>query len=716
MNALETLHSTTQLLAQIALIIVCALLSESVSRKLSLPKVVGYILFGILIGPFALGQIPLGPYFPHGLFPARLNQIGINTGELSVSKDLYNFATIASMVLLFYSGLETDVNLFLRYAFKGSVIGLGGLIFSFAGGYLASALFFAEWPLFHPMHLFMGTIATATSVGITTSVLSAQRRVSSPEGVSILSAAVFDDVLGIVILAIVMGIAGLNSREAAQSGNALATIVLISVRSLGLWLGSTAIGIIFARKFSRGLKKAISSKTRLALFSLSLALFAGAVFEMWGLSMIIGAYIVGLSLSNTDLAYVIQEKLSPILLLFVPIFFIVSGMQINLESLAEPRVLIFGAIYSSACLLGKLSGSGLLSLPMGFNLLGAARIGTGMMPRGEVALIIGNIGLSAGIINHDTYSALMLMVVSSSLIAPFCLQLLLNIPRKGTRYDEEERKERTEINFEHWQLTRFIVSDFLSLIEDEGFFINRTVQPERKIYHIRKDAIFISLHAFNTGKLVFHSEKQSIPFFKTALYEAAANIAESAEAIKQKLNLLNTIDSGPQNPGRQNTNGQLLAQVSSPFLVALSLQGKGKQAVLRELVALLDRGGFLSDAEGFLNDIFEREKTLSTGLQGGLAIPHARSSYCREPRIVIGLKPDGIDFAALDKQPSRIFVMIAVPLEHPHLEILTQISLLLQQEGFSERLLASQKETEVIELLTGQFPATKKGTGQTISG
>lgn len=691
MQNFELLHSAMLLMFQISIIMLCSLIAEKCSQRLMLPRVVGYIIIGLVIGPHVLGSIPIPPLFSNGIFP------NVAETSLGISQSLYHLATIASVVLLFYSGLETDVNLFLKYALKGSIIGVGGLVFSFLGGYYISTLFFPMLSALHPSHLFMGTIATATSVGISTSVLSSKQKVSSPEGVTILSAAVFDDVLGIVILAVVMGIAGAGGHDASAVLR-IGDILFILVKSLGIWLISTSIGLLFAKKLGRSLKKTITSKTRISICVLAIAFFVGALFESWGLSMIIGAYVVGLTLSNTDLSYVIQEKLFSILLLFVPVFFVISGMQINITHFLQPQILLLGSSYTVICMLSKFFGTGLPSLWLGFNTLGASRIGMGMAPRGEVALIIASIGLSAGAMSNSLYSAAMMMIISNALIAPLLLQILLAVPRQGTRASEKTHAEKTEIDFEHWQLTRFIIADFLTLMEEEGFFVNKVVQHEKSIYHIRKDDMFFTLHSFHAGKLVFFSDKQSIPFFKTALYEATANIAESAQVVKEKVSYItrSTLESDARNVSKK----QSLTNFISPFLVDLSIQAHTKEGIITELVKLLDKGGHLKNTALFLKDIFEREKTFSTGMQDGIAIPHAKSSACLSAKVVIGLKPEGVDFDSLDKKPSRIFVLLAVPKEYPHLGLLTKVSTLLQHAAFREALLACKKETEVVKLFT----------------
>lgn len=679
---------TTQLIIQLFVIITAALVSDMITKKLALPRVIGYITAGILLGPWLLGTIPFGNLFPEGMFGSSIDSGDPTTGNIGY------IAIVASVMLLFSAGLETDVTLFLRYAAKGSVVGLGGLAVSFFAGYYISMLFFPGLGALHPTYLFMGTIATATSVSITSSILSSRRKVSSPEGVTTLSAAVIDDVVGMILLAVVSGVSQVALHETGGEVNVLA----IALRAVLLWIGFTTVGILFARKFGRGLKKIIGNQTRLAVFCLGLAFFIGGLFETASISMIIGAYVVGLTLSNTDLSYVIQEKLAPIFMLFVPVFFVVSGMSLDLNALFAPQTLLFGLVYTAVCIAAKFFGAGLPAFGLGFNALGATRIGLGMIPRGEVALIIATIGLGANIIQMPEYSAIMIMIVISSFAGPILLNLSLASDKRGTVHPEHSNDERTEVDFKQDQLARFIISDFLTLMEEEGFFVNKAAHRDRDTFHIRKDNMFITLHSFSGGKLVFLSDKLSIPLFKTALYEAAANIAESAQSIKDNFKPTEMVASR-ENTGIQSAKeGLNLTPFIASTLVDLKLRGETKKELIAEMVSLLDKDGCLSNEKKFLADVLEREKTFSTGLQNGVAVPHARSESCKKPRLVIGLKPGGVDFQSLDGLPSSIFILIAAPKNYPHVSILAKISSLLNNAQFREKVLACKTKTELLSL------------------
>ena len=237
-------HHMMILAIQLGIIIFAARLFGSLFKKyLKMPSVLGELFAGIVIGSHLLGGISL-PGFPLGLFGAAPG------AAFPVSTELYAVATIASIILLFLAGLETDVAMFLKFSVTGSMVGLGGVIFSFILGDL-TAVFFSQListkpiSFMNPIALFLGTISTATSVGITARILSEKRKMDSPEGVSILSGAVIDDVLGIIILAIVLGISSVQkSGGIVQWGK----IGLITAKAIGFWLIATVLGMLFAKK------------------------------------------------------------------------------------------------------------------------------------------------------------------------------------------------------------------------------------------------------------------------------------------------------------------------------------------------------------------------------------------------------------------------------------------------------------------------------------
>jgi len=326
------------LVIQIGFIIIIAKISGIIFTRLKMPAVLGELIAGVIIGPHFLGSISF-PGFQHGLFPL------ITHGNLPVSSELYAIATIASILLLFVAGMETDLALFLKFSIKGSIIGVSGVIASFALGAITTAVWFGK-PFMDPTCLFMGVLSTATSVGITARIFSDHKKMDTPEGVTILSAAVIDDVIGIILLAIVIGITGVSSSIEGASID-WKVILMIGIKAISVWLGATIIGMLLASRISRFLK-IFKSVSAFSMIALALGFLLAGLFEKEGLAMIIGAYVMGLTLSKTDIAFVIQDEIHSIYNFFVPVFFCVMGMMVNLHNLFSFEVLIFGSLFSKS--------------------------------------------------------------------------------------------------------------------------------------------------------------------------------------------------------------------------------------------------------------------------------------------------------------------------------------------------------------------------------
>ena len=477
-------HKMTLLVIQLAIIVIAArFIGLLFSQLLHQPRVLGELVAGMVIGPYALGAISLpflnGPLFPKG------------PGFLPVSPELYGLAVVASIVLLFMSGLETDLPTFLRFSVVGSVVGLGGVVLSFFLGTLIAVLLLPGVNSFlSPAALFLGALSTATSVGITARILNERRKMSSPEGVTILAGAVLDDVLGIVILAIVVGISRVQIGGSEVEWGHIGTIAL---KAFGFWVIATALGILSANRLTRGLKR-LRSQDAIAGVALGLALFVAGLAEMAGLAMIIGAYIMGLSLSQTDIASELRNRIHGVYNFLVPVFFCVMGMMVNFA--AMKRILVFGVIYALLAIIGKVVGCGLPAYLMGFNWRGAFRVGAGMLPRGEVTLIIAGVGLSAGAIGSDLFGVAIVTLLIASLIAPSLLVKSFEGGsglRKETLLKKEEAGCRIKLEFPSFHIASFIRNRIIEAFENEEFFVHR-LNIDGMIYHIKKEDVFITLH------------------------------------------------------------------------------------------------------------------------------------------------------------------------------------------------------------------------------
>ena len=413
-------EAVTRLVFQLAVILAAAKLSgEAFERYLKMPAVLGELAAGIIVGPFALGGLDLprvGALFEHVSEASE----GF---AIPVSASLWSIAQVGSIVLLFMAGLETDLRQFLRYARPASLVALGGVLLPFFFGVFLTVLFgFADSPT-DLKALFVGAVLTATSIGITARVLGDLGQLATPEGVTVLGAAVLDDVVGILILTIVVGLSDTGEFSAPAVG-------LVAVKTFGFWIALTGIGILLSRRISDLFQSFRVSGSAVAL-SLALAFLAAGLAESFGLAMIIGAFSIGLALSGTDLAHKLDEPLRAVYAALVPIFFVVMGMLVDVTALGG--VWQFGLVVTGFAVIGKVAGSGLPALLAGFNRRGAWRIGVGMLPRGEVALIMAGIGISKGVLGQDLYGVSIMMTIITTALAPPLLAVLFRTGGPGVR-------------------------------------------------------------------------------------------------------------------------------------------------------------------------------------------------------------------------------------------------------------------------------------------
>ena len=421
---------------QLAAILVAAkILGELCDRYLKIPSVIGELLAGVIIGPFALGQFALpndfGPLFP---LPEGY---GLTGGPvIPVSVELWSIGQIAAIVLLFLAGLETNSKLFFRYAGPGVAGAIGGVLFPFIFGVGTVALLEADIGFSDNEALFMGAIMVATSVGITARVLGEQRKLHSPEGVTVLAAAVIDDILGIILLSVVIGIHDTGSVN-------MGDIVWIGAKAVLFLGGLLTVGFLGQRYISRFVLSFRSGGAAIGL-AFFLALLASGLAETFGLAMIIGAYAIGLALSNSRLKHTVEEQMGHLANAIVPIFFGTMGMLVDIESMADGIVL--GLVLTVLAVVSKVLGSGAPALGVGFNSRGAARIGFGMLPRGEVALIVAGIGLSEGIIQQDLFGVAILMTIVTTILAPIVLVPLFKTGGSGLRNPETDDSAPTTVS------------------------------------------------------------------------------------------------------------------------------------------------------------------------------------------------------------------------------------------------------------------------------
>jgi Kef-type K+ transport system membrane component KefB len=473
-------HRMTMLVLELAVIILAARAGGYIfSRYLKQPAVLGELCAGMAIGPYALGGFNwpiVGQLFslPHGMLP--------------VSPELYGIATIASIVLLFLAGLETDISMFLRYSVAGTIVGIGGVVGSF----------------------FL------------------QRKLDLPESVTVLAGAVIDDVLGIVILAIVVGIAKL--RGVADGSINWSEIGIIAAKAIGFWIACTMLGLLLARKITRILKW-FKSPEMIASMSMGLALLLAGLSEMAGLAMIIGAYIMGLSLSRTDVKHELHERLHGVYHFLVPIFFCVMGMLVDFS--AMKGALIFGAVYSAVAVASKIIGCAIPARFMGFNVRGALRIGIGMLPRGEVALIIAGIGLATHTIDSKVFGVAIMMMLITTLMAPPMLVRVFQGP-SGIAKEKSRSKTRLDkklsIDFPSSDVAEFVLGRIVQAFRREAYFVHR-VNPRMLVYQMRREEVVMTIFQ-DENSVVIETPPKYLNIAHLIVAEEMLELGEMIESLK----------------------------------------------------------------------------------------------------------------------------------------------------------------------------------------
>ncbi len=391
--------SDARFVFEFALIVLAAKAAGRLSQKvLRQPAVIGELLVGVVMGPYALGRFSLlsmGPAFPTG-------------ADGLFHEGLLRGITIAGIVtMLFTAGLETDLRSFLRFAPKGMMVGLGGAVLGFAGGAGAVLAAGGGTGFADPRVLAFGAVSAATSISLAARVLYDMKKLNSPEGTVTLSAAVIDDVIGLVVLAVVMGV--------ARNVVSLQSVALIVLKGFGFFAGLLAAGLLIQKQILWLVSK-IGDESAQAAFALAIGLLAAGLAEYFGLAMVIGAYVMGLALSGTRAARRISEKLSTVKELLVPVFFCVTGMMVDIRELGS--VVVFSLVLTGMCVAGKFLGCFIPSAASGLSLRQSTAVGIGMLPRLEVGLVAASVSLLNGLITPGDMAAAMVMIVITAVVTP----------------------------------------------------------------------------------------------------------------------------------------------------------------------------------------------------------------------------------------------------------------------------------------------------------
>jgi len=430
---------------------------------------------------------------------------------------------------------------------------------------------------------------------------------------------------------------------------------------------------------------------------LGIAFILAGILEKQGLALIIGAYIAGLSLSKTDIAPVIQERIRGLYEFFVPMFFAIMGMMVNVREIINPHVLIFGGVYAVAAILAKSLGGGIPALLLGFNSKGALRIGTGMSPRGEGALITCGIGLAIGVLDNQFFSAAVFMIFLTIVAAPPLLGAMLKIKGQGTRKPVKNDDSVHETwKFETAEIADLVVTNILGELRSEGFFV-QTMNIDEGVSQARKDDIVIVITE-EKKSITISTTKTDMPFVKNEVYEVILELSHNIEKLKTSSNPAEMKKDLFDTDARTTKN--ILALFDSHY-IKLDMKGETKEEIITELVDILAEKGNLLDRDLILSDVLEREKTMSTGMEHGIALPHAKTDGIDHNAVVVGIKKEGVNFESMDGLPSRIFVLIVSPKKDSglYMQFLAAVGSILRDESERIQIINAAKPQDIVDII-----------------
>lgn len=391
---------TYSILKDLAIIFIFAKIAGLLARKVKAPMVVGEIIAGLVIGPCVLGLVKPTDFI------SQMAEIGV-------------------ILIMFSAGLETNLQELKKSGFAACMIACVGVLVPLVGGSLLYMVIygFAEFgsdEFFKAV--FIGSIMTATSVGITVEVLKEMGKLKSRVGQTILSAAIIDDVIGIIVLTFVLGFKDPDSNTLLVTGKVFLFLVL-----------SLIIGFIIYKAFKFYDDRHAHTR-RIPIIAITLCFIMAYIAEKYfGIADITGAYIAGIILCNVRDAEYIDRRVSINgYMFFAPVFFVGIGLKTDFSSV-DSSMIIFSIGFVLVAMLSKVIGCGLISRCFKYSWMDCLKIGAGMMTRGEVALIITNKGLGLGIIDSSYFTAVILLIIVSSIVTPIILKLLF-----GKSGDEAE--------------------------------------------------------------------------------------------------------------------------------------------------------------------------------------------------------------------------------------------------------------------------------------
>lgn len=377
----------------------CAMLalttcSGLICRKLQLPEVIGQILVGIVCGPALLNVLHSSDY-------------------------ISLFSDLGIIILMFLGGVGCDLQLLKKYSKAAIIIACMGVVFPVVvmGG-VSLAFGFEPIPA-----AFIGVVFSATSVSISVAVLKEAGLLDSKEGVSILGAAVADDVIGVILLSVMCTLVNTGSVNVADLG-------LIILKQAAFCVGAVVV-IVWIAPALMTLAGVLKAPSGIAVMAVIICLAMAWASDLAGLSYAVGAFFAGIAVSNSDYAEETDRYIEPVGdTLFVPVFFV--GIGLNTTAVDDSRMIVFIVIMTILGVITKIVGCGLGGAMAGFGAASSVMIGAGMVPRGEMALITAQIGFNEHVLGNEYYSTIIFIISLVTLVAPLLLKLTIKrIPAKA---------------------------------------------------------------------------------------------------------------------------------------------------------------------------------------------------------------------------------------------------------------------------------------------
>lgn len=382
----------------LSLILISTALAGHFSRRIGIPAVIGQLLVGIVLGPAVLGWVQ-GDTFVH------------------------MFSEIGVIILMFIAGLESNLELLKKYIKPAFSVAITGVILPLCLIFLTGKLFD-----FH-MHeaIFLGVVFSATSVSISVEVLKELGYLESKEGMTILGAAVIDDILAVIILSTFVSLFGSAATSSEPKMSFLITLLLQVLYFVGIYFV-----VKWIAPYLMSLSEKIFVPSAVILMSLVIGLGMAYIAELVGLSGVVGAFFAGIAIGQTPYKTSVDHSIEPIgYAVFIPVFFVSIGLNMTFDGLGKD--LLFIISLTVVAVLTKWLGCGMGAKVAGMDYNSGDIIGAGMVSRGEMALIIAQLGYESKLLSADYYSSIILVIILTTLIAPFMLKAAVKRKKKAAK-------------------------------------------------------------------------------------------------------------------------------------------------------------------------------------------------------------------------------------------------------------------------------------------